>query len=219
MTSKANKQNFNIPKHLRNLSDLEQGLMALRQIDASLIPFIDGHKDIDLRWCPAGFEGLSQIIVAQQVSRASATAMMQRLQKLLVPFEATKCLELGTKILIEAGLSRAKQATLLGLAHEIVDNNLDLEALTHRPPAESMQILTDLKGIGPWTAELFLMFCAGHIDIFPTLDIALQQAIMDIGITDTRPNAEETAIIAERWQPIRSVAARVLWATYARNRK
>ena len=210
---------YNIPKHLRTESDLQQGLVALKHIDPTLAPFIDGFDDIDLRWCPAGFEGLSQIIVAQQVSRASATAMMERLRKTIVPFEASVCLSLAPEALINAGLSRAKQTTLRGLAHEIVENGLNLESLIDMEPETAMATLTKLKGIGPWTAELFLMFCAGHMDIFPTLDIALQQGIMDVGIVDSRPDPQATEKIAERWMPIRSVAARVMWACYARQRR
>lgn len=211
-------KNIKIPKKLKSQAELQAGLVALQKIDKNLIPFIRGYDDIALRWCAAGFAGLAQIIVAQQVSRASATAIMGRLKKILKPFNAKTYLTLSKAKLQGAGLSSAKYHTLLILAKKIEYENFSLTKLAKLPNEQAQAELMKIKGIGVWTAELFMMFCAGHIDIFPAKDIALQQAIMDIGLSKTRPSAEGAAKIANRWRPVRAVAARVLWAVYARKK-
>ena len=219
MSPLARNQNARIPERIASEADLRLGLAALSKIDPNLAPFIEGFDDIDLRWCPAGFEGLAQVIIGQQVSRASASAMKARLAETLKPFDAATCLKKGEKPLVKAGLSRAKQSTLLILAREMVENGLKLDALAEKPADEAIVRLVSLKGIGPWTAEVFLMFSAGHCDIFPSGDIALQQAMVDIGMEKVRPDSKRARELASRWSPVRSVAARVLWAVYARKRK
>ncbi len=112
-------------------------------------------------------------------------------------------------------MSRAKQATLGGLARQIVDHGLDLEGLCHRPASEAQAELTALKGIGPWTAEVFLLFCAGHRDIFPAGDVALQHALGQWLGLETRPNEKKVRELVLQWSPHRGIAARLFWAWYA----
>ena len=198
--------------------DVERGAVVLREIDPSLCVEMDQIGEIPLRLRPPGFAGLAEIVTGQQVSKASAAAMFSRLRNEVIPLDAETLLRLGEEPLVRAGLSKAKQKTLNGIALAIVDDGLDLDALCDVPPTDAMAVLTDLHGIGPWTAEVFLLFCAGHVDIFPAGDIALQQAMMDIGITSERPAERQARKIAEKWAPVRGVAARVLWAIYARYR-
>ena len=222
-TEKSGNTIPDTPSRISCQLELDQGLECLRVVDPALYGEIETITEsvgpIPLRLRPAGFAGLAEIIVGQQVSKASAAAIFGRLSTTVKPLTADKYLATTEEALIATGLSRAKQVTLLGLANEVAADNLDLDALTQLPPAEAMERLVQMKGIGPWTAEVFLLFCAGHTDIFPAGDIALQQAMADIHGMDARPDIKTARTFAERWAPVRGVAARVLWAHYAHTRK
>lgn len=190
----------------------------LQELDQGFVQTIEGLDSVPLRSRPPGFEGLAEIIVAQQVSKASATAILGRLKEGVVPFSADGFLQAGELVWVEAGLSRAKQATLERLALALVQDELNLDALCKIPPAQAMEELTALKGIGPWTAEVFLLFCAGHPDVFPAGDVALQHVVGWLCGCDEKPDTKVTRVLAERWAPLRSVAARVCYAEYARRK-
>jgi len=115
----------------------------------------------------------------------------------------------------EFGLSRAKASTLAGVATAVAAGHLDLTVLSVLPPDEARHALTALKGVGPWTAEVYLMFCCGHADIFPSGDVALQNAVAAAFGLAERPQAKALAAMAAVWAPWRSVAARLFWAYYA----
>ncbi len=200
---------------IRSEQDLKQGLAGLVELDPGLARVISTLPEVPLRLRNPGFEGLADIIVAQMVSRASATAIFGRLKEMVVPFEPATYLAAGEPIWVAAGLSRAKQTTLERLAEALERGELDLQGLCARPVQEAMDALTELKGIGPWTAEVFLLFCAGHADIFPAGDIALQHALGDILELPERPDASAARTLAQRWAPLRGVASRVLYAHYA----
>lgn len=190
----------------------------LQELDQGIVQTIEGLDSVPLRSRPPGFEGLAEIIVAQQVSKASATAILGRLKEGVVPFSADGFLQAGELVWVEAGLSRTKQATLERLALALVQDELNLDALCKIPPAQAMEELTALKGIGPWTAEVFLLFCAGHPDVFPAGDVALQHVVGWLCGCDEKPDTKDTRVLAERWAPLRSVAARVCYAEYARRK-
>ena len=136
--------------------------------------------------------------------------------RLICPFDAEHFLAAGEEPLIAAGQSRSKQAALQGLARAVVDDELDLEGLCEVPAEAAIAQLTALKGIGPWTAEVYLLFCAGHLDIFPAGDVALQHAMADVRGLSSKPDIKQTSRLAQAWQPLRGVAARILYAHYAR---
>ncbi len=202
-------------KSINTEADLHNGLHQLQVLDPDIVTTIEGLDSVPLRSRPPGFEGLAEIIVAQQVSKASAAATFGRLRERVVPFSADGFLKVGELAWIEAGLSRAKQVTLEGVAYALVRDELNLNALCKIPPTQAMDELTMLKGIGPWTAEVFLLFCAGHPDIFPAGDVALQHVVGWLCDCDEKPDVKETRVLAERWAPLRSVAARVCYAEYA----
>lgn len=202
-------------KRIRNADDLVLGVAQLEQIDPRLWTVAKALEEIPLRLRKPGFEGLADIVTAQMVSRASATAIFGRLTSLINPFDADTFLKAGEAPLVEAGLSRAKQKTLTGLAQALSNDEIDLEALCTRPVEDAHKFLTALSGIGPWTAEVFLLFCAGHADIFPAGDIALQHAAADVLGLPERPDTKTTAKLAQQWAPVRGVAARILYAHYA----
>ena len=189
--------------HIKNKEDLNKGLVALRELAPVFGPIIDRLPDVPLRLRAPGFEGLAEIITGQQVSKASAAAIFGRLKVLINPMSVENFLEHGDAPLIKAGLSRAKQSTLTGLAVAIDQGEMSLENLCQLPVDEAMERLTALKGIGPWTAEVFLLFCAGHTDTFPAGDVALQHAVGEVCNHSIKPDIKTTRRIAEAWSPAR----------------
>jgi DNA-3-methyladenine glycosylase II len=193
--------------------DVVAGLKALRR----KCPHI--RKMYGLAGVPAirrrepGFEGLSRIIVAQQLSVASAAAIWARTAAAIVPFDAPTLLTLPDDALRGAGLSAPKIRTLRAIA-TAVTGGLDLESLDGLSDEEVHAALTQISGVGPWTADIFLMFCLGRADAFAAGDLALQVAAQMALDLKERPTAAELLDIAERWRPWRNVAALMLWAYY-----
>ncbi len=202
-------------KIIQSTADIDEGVSALRLIDPRLEPVIERAGEIPLRLSEAGFAGLAHIIVSQMVSRASADAIWRRMVAGTEIMTAERFLAVDEAILSGFGLSNAKRTTLLSLASAVTAGELDLIDLSHMEPTVAMQRLTALKGIGPWTAEVYLMFCGGHADIFPAGDVALQAAMMHAFALDVRPSRNEIAERARFWSPWQSVAARIFWAYYA----
>ncbi len=195
--------------------DVAEGLAALLKIDPRLEDIATLAGPLPLRLRSPGFTGLAEIIISQQISKTSAAAMFSRLIKLVDPLSAENLLALGEVPMIEAGLSRAKQSTLTLVARAIEHDGLDLASLCQIPVEEAGAHLTAIKGIGPWTAEVFLLFCAGHRDIFPAGDVALQHAV-DKGFNlQSRPGEKQLRLLAKAWSPHRGIAARLFWAYYA----
>ena len=167
-----------------------------------------------LRRREAGFAGLAAIIVAQQVSTASAAAIFGRLQSRIVPLEAAELGRATEEELRACGLSSAKIRALRALAQTIGEGGLDLTALGGLDAEDAHKALVAVKGVGPWTADIFLLFCLGHADAFPAGDLALQEGARLALNLKRRPDAARLERIAERWRPLRGVAARMLWAYY-----
>ncbi len=201
---------------IRNKDNLLHAVHECADRFPDLQAVVSQLDDIPLRASPPGFVGLAQIMTAQQVSKASAAAIFSRMTTLIQPFDAPHFLAAGEEPLIAAGQSRSKQIALIGLARAIVEDGLDLESLCDVSAETAIAKLTALKGVGPWTAEVFLLFCAGHIDIFPAGDIALQHAVADLHRLKDRPDSKQTRQLVQAWQPMRGVAARILYAHYAR---
>jgi DNA-3-methyladenine glycosylase II len=199
---------------LKTEADLEAAAAALVDLDPAFGPVVARAGAIPLRYRPPGYEGLAHIVVGQVVSRASADAIWSRLEALTGGVTAENILARSVEELRGVGLSGAKESTLRGLAMACRDG-LDLERTAYLDAAVAIAELTAVKGIGLWTSEVFLLFCAGHPDVFPTGDVALQSAAAHAFGLAERPKEKQFREMAMRWQPIRSIAARVLWAYYA----
>ncbi|AGS23584.1 DNA-3-methyladenine glycosylase family protein [Rhizobium etli] len=200
---------------IRNDDDVRLGLEALLRLDPRLAPIAAEAGPIPLRLREPGFAGLAHIIVSQMVSRASAEAIWRRMLPADGPLTAEGYVLLAPEAWREFGLSRAKADTLSRVAEAVASGHLDLSGLCLKPPDEALGELTALKGVGPWTAQVYLMFCGGHADVFPAGDVALQNAVgAALGLA-ARPQAKPLARLAEIWSPWRSVAARLFWAYYA----
>jgi DNA-3-methyladenine glycosylase II len=195
---------------------IAEGLEALAKLDGRLAAVVVAAGEVPLRRRTPGYEGLAHIIVGQMVSRASADAIWARLVARTGTVTPEAVAALDEAAFREIGLSRAKQATLLGAAAACLDGALDLDHLCMLAPDEAIGRMTALRGIGPWTAEVYLLLCAGHADIFPAGDIALQNAARHAFAFEERPDQRRLAELATIWSPWRGVAARLLWAYYAR---
>ena len=194
--------------------DVAIGLTHLAQSCAIMQRLIPLAGAIPLRRREAGFEGLANIIVGQQVSVASANAIWARTRTVFDPLTPERILAATTEEFIAAGLSRPKQRALAAISEAVASGALPLDQLAQRTPQEIRAALIAVKGIGPWTADIFAMFCLGHADAFAAGDLALQEAARMAFNKRKRPDEKQLVKLAERWAPWRSVAARVLWAYY-----
>ena len=201
--------------HLINTeADLKAGLKRLIKLDPRLADLLAVSGTPPLRRRPGGFAGLAQIVMAQQLSGASASAIWGRLAAAFDPFDAIAVRRARTAKLQRIGLSGAKIRTLRAIADAIIKEHIDFDALADLPADDAHNKQTALHGIGPWTADVYLLFCLGHSDAWPAGDLALQKAAQ-VGFAMTaRPSVKEMIALAEPWRPWRGVAAKLLWAYY-----
>ncbi len=193
--------------------DVLAGLSALIRQDPRLEAVAEQAGPVPLRRRAADFEGLAHIVTGQQVSVASASAIFARLLALVDPLTADRIGGFSDADLAGAGLSRPKIRTLRAVS-EACRDGLDLAHLAETSAEEAHARLCAIKGIGRWTADIFLLFCAGHPDIFPSGDLALQIAVRDALALKEKPAPKELDEIASLWAPHRAVAARLFWAWY-----
>jgi DNA-3-methyladenine glycosylase II len=211
----AKKRIYHPGPRISDEAALSEAAERLRAKDPELIErLIAIGGPPPLRRRAVGFAGLAAIIVSQQVSTASAAAIFGRLQALIVPLEAAGIATATEEALRACGLSSAKIRTLRAAAQAVAEGGLDLEGLGGLDAEDAHKALVGVKGIGPWTADIFLLFCLGHPDAFPAGDLALQEAARLALNLKRRPDAARLERIAERWRPLRGVAARMLWAYY-----
>jgi DNA-3-methyladenine glycosylase II len=200
-------------QRISTLDDITAGLDALCAADPRLERVRTAAGDVPLRRTEPGFPSLISIIVAQQVSRASADAIFDRLTKLADPLTPEALLAAGDELFREAGLSRPKQRAVLAVS-EAVRDGLDLAGLCELDAEAAIGAMTRVPGIGLWTAEVYLLSAAGHPDVFPARDVALQSAVGHALGIDPRPDEKALIKIAESWSPYRGVASRLFWAYY-----
>ena len=160
---------------------------------------------------PGGFAGLLQAIIGQQISNQAAAAIWRRLAATPDALTPTGMLSLDDDALRAAGLSRPKMAHARALAAAMASGALDTDALPALPDAEAIAHIAAVRGMGPWTAEVYLLFAEQRSDIFPAADIALAGAAAALKSLPHRPNTQELRRLAEAWAPHRSLAARLLW--------
>ena len=195
------------------LDDIAAGLDALCVIDPRLERVRAAAGEVPLRRTEPGFRSLVSIVISQQVSRASADAIFGRLEKLADPLTPLVLLAADDGLFREAGLSRPKQRAVLAVSRAVQDG-LDLSHLCDLDAETAIGKMTVVSGIGLWTAEVYLLSAAGHPDVFPARDVALQTAVGHALGIDPRPGERELMKIAESWSPWRGVASRLFWAYY-----
>jgi DNA-3-methyladenine glycosylase II len=200
--------------HLNSQSDLEDAVHALVKQDTRLKPIMELTGMPALRQRQPGFAGLAAIVCGQQLSTASAGAIWARLAAAFDPFDHLAVGKARADRLGRLGLSAAKIKTLKHIARELAAERLNLEVLAEEDADAAHHTLTALPGIGPWTADIYLLFCLGHGDAWPAGDLAVQEAIkIGLGLKE-RPTAKQMAPLAEPWRPYRGAAAHLWWAYY-----
>lgn len=163
---------------------------------------------------PAGFSTLVHIILEQQVSLKSAKAMLLRLQSAIDPFSPERFVELGETYLRSLGVTRQKSAYLFHLSHSIVNRQFSFRQLARLEDHDAQVYLTRMKGVGSWSADVYLLMAMRRPDIWPAGDLALAVAVKELWGLEFKPTSDELERIAERWRPYRAVAARMLWQHY-----
>lgn len=166
-----------------------------------------------------GFGTLLKIILEQQVSVAAAIAMWRKLEAVCDPLQPATFLALGDDAVRACGFSRQKAAYGRALAERIADGTLDLDALARAPDEDAMRTLVQLRGIGRWSAEIYLLFALGRPDVWPADDLAIQVGVQELLGLPARPTRRETDAVAEPWRPHRSLAARLVWHDYLARRR
>lgn len=163
---------------------------------------------------PQGFSTLVQIILEQQVSLSSAASVYARLSQFIDPFIPLNFIEKGESGFRSLGVTRQKASYLLKLAESIEYRTLSLRALSRLTDSDAKLALMKVKGIGSWSADIYLLMAMCRPDVWPAGDLALATTVAELKRLKTRPSEEQLMAIAERWRPYRAVAARMLWQYY-----
>ena len=200
--------------HIHSEADLDAALAALGEADPRFVALIAEAGRPPLRRRQGGFAGLAAAVVSQQLSTASAGAIWGRLAAAFEPFEPEAIIRARAPKLARLGLSAPKIRALKEIARAVADGKLPLATLADIPADAAHAMLTAVHGIGPWTADIYLLSCLGHADAWPAGDLALQEAARVAFGLRARPTAKEMIPLAEPWRPLRAVAARVLWSYY-----
>lgn len=185
------------------------------QIDRRLADVHRRAGSFEIRKQPGGFAGLAKVICGQQLSVASARAIWGRFEQLEGALDPVRYLTLSEEAVRGTGFSLGKFKTVRVIAEAAASGALDFARLETLSAEAAVAELTALKGIGPWTAEIYLMFCAGHPDVFPAGDLALQKAVQHALGLDAQPSIKELIGIAQAWSPHRHAAALLFWRYYA----
>jgi len=197
---------------------LHLAVRTLTRRDPALRAIVRRHGDPPLWARPAGFATLLHIVLEQQVSLASARATFDRLRAAVPGVTPGAVQALGFRGLRGLGFTRQKAGYACGLAERVLSGELRLAALRRQSDAEVRQALVRLPGIGPWSADIYLLMALGRPDVWPRGDLALHRALQRVCGLARLPSSDEAAAVALQWRPWRAVAARLLWHAYLSER-
>jgi DNA-3-methyladenine glycosylase II len=196
--------------------DLARGVRALCRRDRDLARVVSRFGPPPLWAREPGFATLVQIILEQQVSLASARAAYARLLRVAEATTPERLGELDERALAGAGLTRQKSAYLRALAEAVVRGELDVAGLHTLDDEEARAELMRLRGIGPWSADIYLLMALGRRDVWPRHDLALAIAMREVKRLRNQPSLARQIAVSEKWRPWRAVGARILWHHYLR---
>lgn len=199
---------------LHTQADLEAALAQLILKDARLKSVAAKAGTFALRRREPGFAGLCSIVCGQQLSTASAGTIRARFFAAFDPFHHDAVLKARTDKLKRLGLSAPKIKSIREIGKAVAKGQIDLIEVGNMDADDAHAALTALHGIGPWSADIYLLFCLGHADAFPSGDLAVQESARIAFGLRKRPDANELTKLAEAWRPWRGVAAHLLWAYY-----
>ena len=197
---------------------LELAIDHLCEQDADLATVFEAYGYPPLWRRELGFATLLHIILEQQVSLVSARATFERLCEVAQPLTPESFLSLDNAVLKRVGFSRQKTRYGRALAAAVTTGDLDLAGLEALSDDTVRRQLTNIVGIGNWTADIYLLMALGRPDVWPQGDLALAVAVKEIKGLTARPRPEELSLVAEAWRPYRAVAARLLWHHYLSRR-
>ena len=197
-----------------NRETLEAGTIALARIEPAFGRIVDVHGPPPMWVRAPGYATLVKLILEQQVSLASAAAVYRRLRGSVGELTARSVLRAGPDVLRGVGFTRQKAGYAVDLAESIVSRRLSLSALARMPEADARAVLLSIRGIGPWTADVYRLVALRHADVWPHGDVALADAAHAMLGLSARPTQEALTGMAAQWAPWRSVAARLLWHHY-----
>jgi DNA-3-methyladenine glycosylase II len=169
---------------------------------------------LPMRAIDPGFHGLFWIITGQQISVAAGRAIFARSEAALGTLTPENVAAAEDAVLKTAGMSAPKIRTLRAVSSAVLAGELDLAGMIALAPEEAIARLCAIKGIGPWTAEVYLLFALGHPDIFPAGDLALKEGVRLAFDLEERPSEKDLIQRAQDWSPHRSAAARLIWGYY-----
>jgi DNA-3-methyladenine glycosylase II len=199
---------------VRTVDTLHESLEELAQREPAFAEVIAQHGRPEPRCSPPGAVTLLRTIVGQQVSVAAARSMWTKLEAAYgSPPDLSGILKASDEDLRAAGVSRQKAAYARSLAHLILSGELDLDALPEEDE-QAIALLTKIKGIGRWSAEIYLLFAEGRRDVWPAGDLAVQIAIGRLLGLGDKPSEKQLREIGERWRPHRGAAAVLAWHSY-----
>ena len=206
-------------KKFNTNADLDYACRQLAAQDARLAHVYETYGVPPMRRAPTGFAGLVRILIAQQVSTAAATAIQSRVDAQVPDMTPQAWLAADDATLAACGVSAPKRRYLSGLAQAVLDGHLLFSALHRAENDAAHEMLTALTGIGPWTADCYLLFNMRRADCFPAGDLALQEGYRLLYRKNTRPDAAQLTALAQDWAPLRGAAARLLWVYYGQQRQ
>lgn len=198
-------------------ADLAAALDRLTALDPKMGEVRAASVTPPLRTIPPDLSGLVWVVNSQMISTAAARAIHGRLEAALGRIDAEALDAASDDAIRAAGVSRPKLRALRAIAGAVADG-LDLPGLAALPEPEARARLLAISGVGPWTADVFLLFAHGRADAFPAGDIAVQEALKRVFGLETRPDARTAERMADGWRPLRGVAAQLLWAYYLTKR-
>ncbi len=197
---------------------LAEAVTVLAERDADLTSVVAAFGPPPLWERAAGFPTLIHIILEQQVSLASARSAFQRLGQTVSPLTPAGFLTLDDATLKAIGFSRQKTGYGRALAQAVLEGELDLDAMEAMDDAAVRERLTRVKGLGQWSADIYLLMALRRPDVWPRGDLALAVAAQRVKRLPVRPAPDDLARLAEGWRPWRAVAARILWHAYLSSR-
>jgi DNA-3-methyladenine glycosylase II len=207
-----------LPPVINTLDDLAACANALFQVDPRFKALHERSGLPKLRRRKGGLEGLSNIIVGQLISTKAANAIWARVEVELAPFDPADIAAIELERLAALGLTRAKAAAVVSAAKAELNGDFSFSTLEKSDDAMAAKALVGLRGVGRWTADIYLMTCLGRTDAWPAGDLAVRVGLQYFEGTEDIPAISDMDEHAEKWRPLRAVAARYLWDHYVAHR-
>lgn len=193
---------------------IAQGMEALSELDSEIAEAYALIGAPEPRVRPTGFSAFLSIIIGQQVSTEAANAIRGRVEALLGDVSAERVIAVEDQALREAGMSFRKIEYAKGLAEAQLAGTFDAEGLDQLTDADVIESITALRGFGRWSAEIYMMFSLGRLDVFPADDLAIQVALGRLKTLEKKPTPKQARDLIEHWSPWRSVGSLFLWHYY-----